>query len=86
MSAAKGWILLTLVSNSGPDRQTVMTAKSAVEVGREWKLIRFPVTAFHSRFFVDVDRATIEFIGEGPTEFFLDDLQLEGRWRPFGLR
>jgi hypothetical protein len=86
MSAAKGWILPTLVSNSGPDRQTVMTAKSAVEVGREWKLIRFPVTAFHSRFFVDVDRATIEFIGEGPTEFFLDDLQLEGRWRPFGLR
>ncbi|MBG86670.1 MAG: hypothetical protein CMO80_07195 [Verrucomicrobiales bacterium] len=81
----RGRLRLTLITNSGTSTQSSMTSTAELK-GTDWELVHFPARSFKNRSLAGVDRATIEFVSEGPSEIHLDDLELTGPWRVRGLR
>jgi hypothetical protein len=70
---------ITLLANARTDEQVLAVAPALVELTGEWQRVELPFAQFPRLPLAEVDLLTIEFIGVGPAEFHLDDLELVGR-------
>jgi hypothetical protein len=52
-----------------------------VPIRAAWEKVDLLFEEFPGLTLGDVDLFTLEFTGQGPMEFLIDDLQLLGRWR-----
>ncbi|MEQ2008959.1 MAG: hypothetical protein ABMA26_19430 [Limisphaerales bacterium] len=71
----------TLHANAGTTN--AISALSAVEAALDdkWRKVDLSFSSFPNFPVVGTDLFSIEFIGEGPREFLVDDLRLLGRWK-----
>ncbi len=70
-----------LISNARTDGEQAGSASITAELNGQWKSISLPTSVFSSVRLSETDLFSIEFIADGPAEFFVDDLQLIGRWK-----
>lgn len=69
----------TLFANARTERQVASVCRDEIELATEWRQVRLLFQQFPQLPPADVDLLAIEFIGVGPGEFLVDDLELIGR-------
>jgi hypothetical protein len=62
-------------------QQVVAERPEDVPIHAAWEKVDLLFDEFPGLLLGEVDLFTLEFIGQGPMEFLIDDLQLLGRWR-----
>jgi hypothetical protein len=79
-----GHARFTLHANHGATN--AITASSTIEavLDDKWRKVDLSFSAFPNFPIVSADWLSIEFTGEGPREFLVDDLRLLGRWKLSG--
>ncbi len=80
-SATNALARFSLTAHARTGRATVTRATAEAQLSRDWKAVSLPMDVFPSARLGETDLFTIEFIAGGPAEFFIDDLQLTGRWQ-----
>ena len=81
-SAGTGTVRFTLHANALTPRQVARTSTVAPVVTTEWQAVVVPLDSFPQLPPAEVDWFAIEFIGQGPAELLVDDLELAGPWPP----
>jgi hypothetical protein len=76
-----GRVRFTLFANAFEPNQMFSMSSIESKLDHQWKKIELPFASFPKLPLGGVDWFTIEFIGTGPREFLIDDLQLLGRWK-----
>ena len=71
----------TLFANAFNTNQIISISSIEAKLDKRWQKIELPFTSFPKLPLGSVDWFTIEFIGVGPRDFLIDDLQLLGRWK-----
>lgn len=79
--AGEGRARFTLHAHAFSPDQIISTATNVTALNPEWQKVELPFNAFPKLPVSEIDLFTIEFIGNGPQEFLVDDLQLLGRWK-----
>ena len=79
--AGTGRARFTLLANAYGPGQVVSPSSVEAGVGAEWQRVDLPFASFRGLELAEVDLLTLEFLGPGPVEFLVDDLQLLGPWR-----
>ncbi|MBI3191737.1 MAG: hypothetical protein HYZ36_03650 [Pedosphaera parvula] len=79
--AGSGKARFTLLANAYTSDQSVSVCATEPVINEQWQKVDLAFSLFPKVPLADVDLLTIEFIGQGPLEFLVDDLQLLGRWR-----
>ena len=77
----EGRARFTLLANAHSTNQVVVTSRTEARLNDQWQKVDLFFDDFPALALVDVDLFAIEFIGEGPRDFLLDDLELIGPWR-----
>lgn len=72
-------VRFTIQTHARTDRQIVAAHPDEVEVTAEWQPVNLLFDRLPSLVLADVDRLTLEFVGVGPGEFLIDDLELISR-------
>jgi hypothetical protein len=72
----------TLFANAFATTQVASVCRTDTKLGEKWQKVDLALAEFPKVPLDDVDLVAIEFIGDGPQEFFIDDLQLLGPWKP----
>ena len=81
LSALAGWTGGTLFANAFEPNQVLSLSSIEPKLNNRWQKIELPFSSFSKLPMGNVDWFTIEFIGTGPRDFLIDDLQLLGRWK-----
>jgi hypothetical protein len=76
-----GQARFTLFANAFETNQVLSQSSIEPKLDHRWQKIELPFTSFSKLPLGNVDWFTIEFIGTGPRDFLIDDLQLLGRWK-----
>jgi len=76
-----GKVRFTLLANAHTADQVVSVCPTEPVLTERWQRVDVAFRMFPKVPLVNVDLLTLEFIGQGPLEFLVDDLQLLGRWR-----
>ena len=71
----------TLLADAYTTSQVVSVCGTEPELTERWQRVDLAFSMFPKVPLANVDLLTVEFIGQGPLEFLVDDLQLLGRWR-----
>ena len=79
--AGMGRVRFTLLANAYGPGQAVSPSTVEAALRAEWQRIDLPFSSFPRLDLAEVDLFALEFLGEGPLEFLVDDLQLLGPWR-----
>jgi hypothetical protein len=80
----RGRAKFTLHTNAFTPGQSVVPSTIQAELTDQWEKVDLPLGSFPKLRPDDVDWFTLEFIGQGPEDFLVDDLQLLGPWRSLG--
>ncbi|MBI3852910.1 MAG: hypothetical protein HY298_21865 [Verrucomicrobia bacterium] len=76
-----GHARFTLFANAFATNQVVSVSSIEAKLNNRWQKVELPFTSFPTLPLANVDWFTIEFIGTGPRDFLIDDLQLLGPWK-----
>ena len=79
--AGMGRVRFTLLANAYGPGQAISPSTVEAAIRAEWQRIDLPFSSFPRLDLAEVDLFALEFLGEGPLEFLVDDLQLLGPWR-----
>lgn len=79
--AGTGRARFTLHANADTADAIAVSSTVEVELSAQWQRVELHFSSFPNFPVVATDRFSIEFRGEGPREFLVDDLRLLGRWR-----
>ncbi len=71
----------TLHTNAGTTNAIVATSTIEATLDDKWRKVDLSFSSFPNFPMVNTDWFSIEFSGEGPREFLVDDLRLLGRWK-----
>ena len=71
----------TLFANAFGTNQVMATSSIEAKLTDQWQKLELPLNSFPKIPLGSVDWFTIEFIGDGPTDFLIDDMQFIGPWR-----
>ncbi len=71
----------SLHAQSGTTNAVVIASTIEAALDDQWRKVDLAFSSFPNFPVVGTDRFTIQFSGEGPTEFLVDDVRLLGRWR-----
>jgi hypothetical protein len=74
-------VTFAATAHSGTPRRQVATLPRDVSIDSRWQAVEAGFDEFPGFASAGLDLLAIEFIGQGPQEFLVDDLQLLGRWR-----
>lgn len=74
----------TLHSDAFTTSQTAITSTNEATITDQWQKIKIPLASFPNLSPGRVDWFSIECLGSGPIDFFIDDLRLLGPWREPG--
>jgi hypothetical protein len=72
----------TLQSDAFTPKQVVSVYPEDFSLTADWQAIELKLNRFPKVVVGDVDLLTLELIGNGPLEAYLDNVQLLGRWIP----
>lgn len=78
---AGGRVRLSWLTDAWTARQRSLPAGVEGDVQMTWGSLDLPIASNDPTAVTGLDALALEFIAEGPAEFFVDDLQLTGRWR-----
>ena len=79
--AGEGRVRFTLLAHAQTTNQAISLFPQETQLTAQWQKVDLPFANFPKLPLASVDQMTLEFIGEGPCEFLVDDLQLLGPWR-----
>jgi hypothetical protein len=79
--SGKGRARFTLFANAFTTNQVTSASRLEAGIGPNWSQVGVLFGAFDRIPLPGVDYFAIDFIGDGATEFLLDDIQLMGPWR-----
>jgi hypothetical protein len=71
----------TLLANAGTSRQEMVVFPRQENLGPQWRPVDLWFAELPSWRPTALDLLSIDFIGQGPLEMLVDDVQLLGRWR-----
>lgn len=71
----------TLHANAGTTNAVAATSTIEAALDDQWRKVDLSFSSFPNFQVVGTDKFSIEFSGEGPREFLVDDLRLLGRWK-----
>jgi hypothetical protein len=74
----------TLLANALTTNQMVGIFPQDANLTNRWQKVNLPFASFPGLQLPSIDLLAVEFIGDGPREFLVDDLQLLGPWRSEG--
>lgn len=84
MRTGSGRARFAFLTNTGTRNEKKFESRVTAELKEEWKPVELPLESFPELRAAAVDSMLIEFFGEGPAEFLIDDVWLLGPWRPGG--
>jgi hypothetical protein len=84
-SSRQGSAKFSLTSYAHTEAQTVATSRITAKISSEWQAVDLTLDSFGTTTPAGIDLFTIEFVGQGPVDFSVDDIQYLGRWRVKGL-
>ncbi|MCD6048916.1 MAG: hypothetical protein K0Q55_319 [Verrucomicrobia bacterium] len=70
----------TLQAHAFTPQQTISLYPDEPEIGTQWQPVDLTLNRFPKLSVGEVDLMSLELIGNGPLECFVDDVQLLGRW------
>lgn len=76
-----GQARFTLHADAFNTNQVVAVSSIEAQLNDQWQKVSLPLASFPKLPVGSVDWFTIEFIGRGPIDFLVDDLQLLGPWK-----
>ncbi len=76
-----GQVRFTLLANAYGTNQTIAVFPQTTVLRDQWQRVDLPFSALPKFPLGDLDFFTLEFLGDGPREFLVDDLSLLGRWK-----
>lgn len=76
-----GKVRFTLLADAHTTNQVVSICPTEPAITEQWQRVDVAFSMFPRLPLANADLLTLEFIGQGPLEFLVDDLQLLGRWR-----
>jgi hypothetical protein len=79
-----GQARFTLHAHAGTTNAVVTSSTIEAPLDDKWRKVDLSFSSFPNFPVVGTDRFTIQFSGEGPQEFLVDDMRLLGRWRLSG--
>ena len=79
--AGAGTARFTLLAHAFTTNQVVAQCPREVPLDARWQRVDLPFSLFPNAPLGAVDFFTVEFIGEGPQEFLIDDVQWLGPWK-----
>lgn len=71
----------SLHANAGTTNVVTATSTIEAELDDKWRKVDLSFISFPNFPFSSTDTFSIEFTGDGPREFLVDDLRLLGRWK-----
>jgi hypothetical protein len=77
----RGRARFTLHAGYGTPGAVAVTSTLEAELDDQWRKVDLAFSSFPNLQPVGVDWFSVEFSGEGPREFLVDDVRLLGRWR-----
>ncbi len=80
-SKGTGRARFTLFANAFTTNQVLSVSSVQPKLDQHWQKIDLPFASFPKLPLASVDWFTIEFIGAGPRDFLIDDLQFLGPWK-----
>ncbi len=76
-----GQVRFTLLANAYGTNQVIAVFPQTTVLRDQWQRVDLPFNALPKFPLGSLDFFTIEFLGDGPREFLVDDLSLLGRWK-----
>ena len=76
-----GQVRFTLLANAYGTNQVIAVFPQTTMLRDRWQRVDLPFNALPKFPLGSLDFFTIEFLGDGPREFLVDDLSLLGRWK-----